>query len=47
MCLIIEDSCWVVHVPFVRMVKFKFLVQFPVGEFFTVGLAVGQSLKFE
>ena len=28
MCLILQDSCWVVHIPFDRMVKFKFLAQF-------------------
>ena len=28
--LILQDRCWVVHIPFVPMVKFKFLVQFPV-----------------
>ena len=25
-----EDRCWVVHIPFVRMVKFKFLAHLPV-----------------
>ena len=27
--LILQDRCWVVHKPFVRMVKFQFLTQFP------------------
>ena len=26
---ILPDWCWVVHIPFVRMVEFKFLAQFP------------------
>ena len=26
--LIFQDTCWVVHIPFVCMVKFKFLAQF-------------------
>ena len=30
MCVIIKDSCWVVHIPFVHLVKFKFLAHFPV-----------------
>ena len=30
MCLILQDSCWVVHVSFVHMFKFKFWAQFPV-----------------
>ena len=30
MCEIFQDSCWVVHIPFVRMVKFKFLAHLPV-----------------
>ena len=25
MCVILENKCWVVHIPFVRMIKFKFL----------------------
>ena len=29
-CLVLHDRCWVVHIPFVRMVKFKLLAQFPV-----------------
>ena len=32
-CVIPKDRCWVVHIPFVRMVKFKFLVQLPVNSF--------------
>ena len=24
MCVILHDRCWVVYIPFVRMVKFKF-----------------------
>ena len=28
--VILLDRFWVVHIPFVRMVKFKFLAQFPV-----------------
>ena len=28
--VILPDICWVVHIPFVRMVKFKFLAQLPV-----------------
>ena len=27
LCLILQDRCWVVHIPFVRMGKFQFLVQ--------------------
>ena len=30
MCVIFLDGGWVVHIPFVRMVKFKFLAHFPV-----------------
>ena len=30
MWLILSDRCWVVHLPFFRIVKFKFLAQFPV-----------------
>ena len=30
MCVIFYDKCWVVHIPFVRMVKFKFLAHLPV-----------------
>ena len=30
LCLIFQDRCCVVHIPFVRMVKFNFLAQFPV-----------------
>ena len=30
MCVIFKDRCWVVHIPFVGMVKFKFLAHFPV-----------------
>ena len=29
-CVIFLDRCWVVHIPFVGMVKFKFLAHFPV-----------------
>ena len=32
-CIILQDIYWVVHIPFVRMVKFKFLAQFPVDHF--------------
>ena len=27
---IFQDRCWVVNIPFVSMVKFKFLAHFPV-----------------
>ena len=30
MCVTFSDKCWVVHIPFVRIVKFKFLAHFPV-----------------
>ena len=30
LCVIFLDSCWVVHIPFVHMVKFKFLAHLPV-----------------
>ena len=33
MCLIPEDSCWVVHIPFVRLVNFQILPPFPVDPF--------------
>ena len=29
-CVIFSDRCWFVHMPFVGMVKFKFLAHFPV-----------------
>ena len=29
MCVIFQDRCWVVHIPFVLMFKFKFLAHFP------------------
>ena len=29
-CVILQARCWVVHISFVRMVKFKFLSYFPV-----------------
>ena len=29
-CVIFYDRCWVVHIPFVGMVKFKYLAHFPV-----------------
>ena len=29
-CLILQDRFWVVHVPFIRMVKFQFLAQFQI-----------------
>ena len=29
-CLILQDGFWVLHIPFVHMVKFKLLAQFPV-----------------
>ena len=28
-----RDICWVLHIPFVHMVKFQFLAQFPVDHF--------------
>ena len=31
-CVILQDRCWVVHIPFVRMVKFQFLVKLPVDQ---------------
>ena len=31
--LILQDRFWVEHIPLVRMVKFKFLAQFPVDHF--------------
>ena len=30
MCVIFSDRCWVVDIPFVGVVKFKFLAHFPV-----------------
>ena len=30
MRVIFWDRCWVVHIPFVTMFKFKFLADFPV-----------------
>ena len=30
MCVILQERCWVVHIPFVGMVKFKFLAHLPV-----------------
>ena len=30
MSVIFLDKCWVLHIPFVCMVKFKFLAHFPV-----------------
>ena len=33
LCLILQDSCWVMHILFVRIAKFKFLAQFPVNNF--------------
>ena len=32
-CFILKDWCWVGHIPFVRVVKFKFLAQFPMDHF--------------
>ena len=29
MCLIFQDRFWVMHIPFIHMVKFQLLVQFP------------------
>ena len=29
-CLILQERCWVVHIPLVRIVKLKFPAQFPV-----------------
>ena len=31
MCDIFLDRCWVVHIPFVRIVKFQFFAHLPVG----------------
>ena len=31
LCPILQDRCWVVHISFVRMVKFQFLAHLPVG----------------
>ena len=33
LCLILHIRCWVVHIPFLRMVKFKLLAQLPVDYF--------------
>ena len=30
MCVIFYDKCWVVHMPFIPMVKFHFLAHLPV-----------------
>ena len=30
-CVLLQDKCWVVHVPFVRLVKFRFLAHLPVN----------------
>ena len=30
MSVILQDSCWVVHIPFVRMVKLQFPAHLPV-----------------
>ena len=30
MCVIFLDRCWVVHIPFVCIVKFKFIAHLPV-----------------
>ena len=30
LCIIFSDRCWVMHIPFVGKVKFKFLAHFPV-----------------
>ena len=32
-CVIFHDRCWVVHIPFVYMVKFEFLAHLPVDHF--------------
>ena len=32
-CLILQDKFWVVHIPFLRMVKLQFLIQFH-GDYF-------------
>ena len=32
-CVILLDSCWVVHIPFVRMVEFKLFAHLPVDHF--------------
>ena len=44
--LILQDKFWVVHVPFVRMVKFQYYFITPL-EFFTSTLHDGFSLEFE
>ena len=31
MCAIFKDRCWVVHIPFVGMVKFEILAHYPVN----------------
>ena len=33
MCVIFKDRCSVVHIPFVCMIKFKFLAHLPVDHF--------------
>ena len=33
LCIILQDGCWVVQIPFLRMVKLKWLAQFPVYQF--------------
>ena len=38
----LEDRFWVVHIPFVRMVKFQFLAQFPVDH---LAHPIGSSLQ--
>ena len=54
MCLILTDRFWVVHITFVRMVKFQFvrivnfiIIIIIIIEFFTPALADGLSLEFE
>ena len=33
MCVILKDRCWVLHLPFVRMVKFEFFAHLSVNHF--------------
>ena len=54
MHLTLQDGLWFVHIPFVSMVNFQFLAQFPVGHLFTQmcavftpALAGGLSLECE
>ena len=31
-CAFLQDRCWVVHLPFIRLVKFEFLLHLPVDQ---------------